>query len=627
ILDLNNKELVSSRGKVISYWGDRLQEVRERRAGRFFELLGQALDARLEFAGAIRQVAASQLFAWLEKANQQHWLTSRRFEEEKELVEVTRALSVELAVQIAKFSTVQQDLSLFPESCRGLVEEILERDAPHMLVSPDTAFEVTRGGAMAAYATQAESDLTSPSVIERSARINHIEIVNFKAIDSLKFDPSQDPVELLPRYGSSDERLDATAWTVLLGENGSGKSSIMQAIALALAGDQLDGLLDDAKLSWRKLLRRGQSEGRVLLGFSGGSRIELRFDAERHWWGSGSAPRMAAYVRGYGATRLLEGDEIPTEEHGHVRVANLLNPRAPVIDAERWLLDLEEEDFHTAARTITSFIGTDDPMATSEDTPAPLLSRNLARKEIELVDGAPLSYASDGYRAIIALICDVMAGLGEGMADMRNATGIVLIDEIGAHLHPRWKVQITSRLRREFPQLQFLVSTHEPLCLRGLFAEEVWYVAKESSGPDSSAVEVEQIERSPNDYRVDQLLTSEFFGLGTTIDPDIDRRFQVYYRLLAMKPEERAANGPSWTVGTWEDELERLHNELEDYSRPVLGYTRRDQLVYAAIDEFLKKEGQLPVKDRKKRRQKTLDKIQDIWRPPSFLKDLGDEKP
>jgi uncharacterized protein (TIGR02646 family) len=299
---------------------------------------------------------------------------------------------------------------------------------------------------------------------------------------------------------------------------------------LALAGDRLDQLLIDGGLEWRKLLRRGAKQGRVFLRFTGGTSVDLRFNVNKHWW-VGGAPRMAAFVRGYGATRLLEGKIAGTGDGTNVRLANLFDPRAPVLDAERWLLGLQDEgDFHVAGLTLGGFLGVDDsarPFA-EPTSPVPFITRDLGRREV-LAGGDPLSYASDGYRAVVALVCDVIAGLGVGLSDMRNATGIVLLDEIGAHLHPRWKMEITGRLRREFPQLQFLVSTHEPLCLRGLFAREVIRVRKlrPERAPDAplapGRVSLEVIERSPSDYRVDQLLTSEFFGLDTTIDPDLDR--------------------------------------------------------------------------------------------------------
>ena len=59
-----------------------------------------------------------------------------------------------------------------------------------------------------------------------------------------------------------------------------------------------------AGIDWARLLRRGQKQGRVLLEFTDGSRIDLRFNRSRAWF-VGGAPRMEGFVRGFGATRLL----------------------------------------------------------------------------------------------------------------------------------------------------------------------------------------------------------------------------------------------------------------------------------------------------------------------------------
>ena len=106
------------------------------------------------------------------------------------------------------------------------------------------------------------------------------------------------------------------------------------------------------------------------------------------------------------------------------------------------------------------------------------------------------------------------------------------------HLHPRWKMQITRTLRRVFPSMQFLVTTHEPLCLRGLVENEVVRVTL-IVDPTWTAWHAvfDPIEESPSRYRVDRLLTSAFFGLDTTIDPD--RRARVP-RVLRPDPQADA---------------------------------------------------------------------------------------
>lgn len=470
------------------------------------------------------------------------------------------------------------------------------------------------------------SHLENRRVVERTERVERIEIENFKAIERLELDLSTEPVTLRapfdPAGGPGDEIPEAVRWTTFLGENGSGKSCCLQAIGLALAADRLDELLAYLRaqpdgFSWSDTLRRGTQTGSILLRMTGGSILDLRFDANGHWWSDGggahipSPPRMAAYIRGYGATRLLDGGPIDAASE-HVRLANLFDPHADVLDAQAWLLGLEEGDFNVAALTLSGFLDDDRAAALrAEDPDAPPL---MTREDGEiLVGGDPLSYLSDGYRAVITLVCDIMAGLGAGLSDLRNATGIVLIDELGSHLHPRWKMEITARLRRELPNVQFFVSTHEPLCLRGLFGGEVIRVRKtrpERVGdgpPQPGAVSLERVERSPSDYRVDQLLTSEFFGLDTTIDPDLDRRFQAYYRLLAMTPEERAEKG-------LEGRMLELKTDIQSRTQPVLGFTRRDQLVYEAIDELLAREREMTPEERQAERTATLRRIQEIWK-------------
>ncbi len=137
-----------------------------------------------------------------------------------------------------------------------------------------------------------------------------------------------------------------------------------------------------------------------------------------------------------------------------------------------------------------------------------------------------LDIASSGYRAVLALVCDVFAGLlaaskGDPRA-ARTAQAIVLIDEIEAHLHPRWKLQIISGLRRALPQATFIITTHDPLCLRGMMDGEVMMLNRyQSADPDSDMPEVvEPVQEFGNieAFTIEQLLTSDLFQLFSTND-------------------------------------------------------------------------------------------------------------
>ena len=83
---------------------------------------------------------------------------------------------------------------------------------------------------------------------------------------------------------------------------------------------------------------------------------------------------------------------------------------------------------------------------------------------------APWSELSDGYHVFIALVADiarraVMLNEFDGAAASARVEGVVLIDELDLHLHPRWQRVALPRLRDAFPRLQFIITTHSPQVL------------------------------------------------------------------------------------------------------------------------------------------------------------------
>src|SRR5205823_5543010 len=94
------------------------------------------------------------------------------------------------------------------------------------------------------------------------------------------------------------------------------------------------------------------------------------------------------------------------------------------------------------------------------------------------------------------------------------------------------------------------------------------------------------------------LLTSRLFGLESTIEPEVDDKFQRYYKMLE--------SGKTGTA-----EYERLRAELSGHG--ILGYTRRDQLIYDVLDQYLSREMKLAAKERSKLRKSTLKRVAAIW--------------
>jgi hypothetical protein len=206
---------------------------------------------------------------------------------------------------------------------------------------------------------------------------------------------------------------------------------------------------------------------------------------------------------------------------------------------------------------------------------------------------------SDGYRSMLALASDIMAVMFDQWEDMKTAEGIVLLDELENHLHPTWKMRVVSSLRSFFPRVQFITTTHDLLCLRGLQNGEVAVLRR---APDGSVfARVDDLPEVAG-LRVDQLLTSEHFGLASTIDPATEELFRQYYALIA-KPKLSAPE---------KEERERLKQQLAPVT--ILGATRRDRLALEAIDEFLAFEQRTPDSaERLTLREDTKKRVAALW--------------
>ncbi|MGA4507149.1 AAA family ATPase [Propionibacteriaceae bacterium G1746] len=380
-----------------------------------------------------------------------------------------------------------------------------------------------------------------------TAWIERIVIKNFRPIRDIELDLSR---------STSDEG----PWTVLLGENGSGKSSILHAIALTMMGGEARRELG---IDARKYLRHRARKGLVQVWLQGrGDPLELV-------WGSGDAMfsgphQVPALLLGYGATRLLPRlGASPATDTRRVRVDSLFDPLRPLTDPTSWLLSLDEDTFGDVAA------GIHDLLALDRDS-------RLVRRRGKVVlragkDDADLTTLSDGYQSMVVMSCDILRSVLLSWSTPALAEGIVLIDEVGAHLHPRWRLRVVGALRRLMPRVQFIVTTHEPLCLRGVRDGEVVVVRRNTDGEVITITDLPPV----SGMRIDQLLTSEHFGLGATDDPEVDELWEAYYRLQARKQRTAADRA----------ELARVEARLGELQQ--LGATERERLVLTAASQYI----------------------------------------
>lgn len=90
----------------------------------------------------------------------------------------------------------------------------------------------------------------------------------------------------------------------------------------------------------------------------------------------------------------------------------------------------------------------------------------------------PLYYLSDGLRTMASMVAEIAyrcAVLNEhlGKDAVRESRGVVLIDEIDMHLHPKWQQGVVGDLKKAFPHIQFIATTHSPFIVQSLAAEEL----------------------------------------------------------------------------------------------------------------------------------------------------------
>ncbi len=382
--------------------------------------------------------------------------------------------------------------------------------------------------------------------------IERVVIDDFKGIEHLELEFPREATETEP-------------WLVLLGENSTGKSSVLQAVALTLAGERVANALD---LDPLEFIRFGQPKATVAITLSGDPEPEtIRLSLSRRSKRFRVVPQKPKMLlAAYGATRLPpRRDAASRESHSEViRVENLFDPYWPLGDPTEWLLARTELQWTSVAEAIERMLGDPDDR----------LIPNPTKGQIEVSQSGmpvPLASLSDGYKAAITLAVDVMRFFTQRTENIADAVGIVVLDEIGPHLHPRWKMKVVEQLRAAFPQVRFLATTHDPLCLRGLRAGEVVVMERDESDKIVAITDLPSIEG----LRVDQILTSDHFGLHSAADPQLDAFAREYSTLLSKQDKSPADRS----------RLEELRTEIERLQ--VLGSTPFEQLRYAAIEAFL----------------------------------------
>jgi energy-coupling factor transporter ATP-binding protein EcfA2 len=422
--------------------------------------------------------------------------------------------------------------------------------------------------------------------------ISRIEIDNIRGFRHLDFNLE---------HGAGTSQY--AGWTVFTGDNGSGKTALLKAIAIAVNGPALARAFQPSFQRW---VREGYKTGSI--------QVELQVGEEDKFKRTGppnvrilaavdincgtdpkaeptlkakpvkkKGPREGPWTEnpngwfscGYGPFRRLYGESPDAQRMmsgaGPLgRFATLFREDASLIECDRWLRDLKYRSLDRGEEQEDPTLERVRDLLNDKFMPGGMEIEKIDSDGLHLRDQAglvlPLEHISDGYRAALALLVDIVRHMasvygpdqlikhGDDGHVVVDKPGVVLIDEIDSHLHPEWQRQIGFWLRRKFPKIQFLVTTHSPLICQAADAQGIFHLPSPGSNRDP-------FQLGPEDYmkivqaKPDKILLTPAFGLRHTRSPKVVDQCKRQADLTAKKDAG---------LGTESDlaELKKLNHEL-----------------------------------------------------------------
>ncbi len=351
-------------------------------------------------------------------------------------------------------------------------------------------------------------------------------------------------------------------WHVIIGDNGAGKSSVVRSIALALVGPrEALGLRDD----WRNWLNRQADDGEISLfiepanedkhsgrqaklknqfihnlltfkrendGVSFREGKDIKPDPNKYNWGHGTGWFSVAY----GPFRRFEGGNPDWTKvfYSQPKLGahlSVFGEDVALTEAIDWLVKLnyqilEKKEEESIIDDIKKLVNSPDFL------PHQAKIESVSSDGVIFKDGngslIQVNQLSDGYRSILSLTFELIRQLvrvyksNDVFKNIRKGTmtidlpGVVLIDEIDAHLHPTWQTRIGQWFIKYFPNIQFIVTTHSPLVCRACKDGTIWRLTAPGNENESSEIVDIERERLINGNILDAYGT-EIFGENISI--------------------------------------------------------------------------------------------------------------
>ncbi len=384
-------------------------------------------------------------------------------------------------------------------------------------------------------------------------------------------------------------------WLLLFGDNGYCKTTILKCLALALGDkDDASGMFKEHEGNW---VRRDSldKQGRILVEFEDlknnniSPKVELVIKTENgrefiknRTQNEFSPERM--FACGYGAGRGPFSGSTRSKYRLVDAVYSLFDYQTELQEPEVSIRRLE--DMGTDRAEITRRI---DHILMLEEGSTTLDSKGLSvatnlKPQLQI----PFLALSDGYKSVMTIVSDFLGRAAqhyEKYLDREKLFGIFLIDEIDQHLHPNWQRRIIKLFSEQFPNVQFIATTHSPTCALGStdLEEDNIELAVLQSG--DNGIHIMEDVPTPRGRRIDQILSSVLFQMDAPSDDETQELIEKYARMSGAN----ATNVDKIEFARIKDILDTrigtATTELEEVARKAVNYAL-DNLLNEAIESL-----------------------------------------
>lgn len=365
-------------------------------------------------------------------------------------------------------------------------------------------------------------------------------------------------------------------WTLILGENGVGKTSLLECMAATVPRLNVDdstgerrtfleaaGVIDDVMIE--KLARHGNVEVEIRATYAKNDRLDasgrkaktfdVGFRFSRSPDGEVFEPITAdesrvdePLVLSYSAGRRMGVGNL--DGRSTVDAPGLFSEERDLVDAEELILQLDyaalKRGTKVAARQRDTFLDMLASMLPNVGSrqnfsiygPTPIGRRHKSGVFVKVPYGeVHLRQLSFGYQTMLGWLADMAWRLFSHYPNSPNPMrepAIVLVDEVDLHLHPRWQRELPQLLATHFPAVQFIATAHSPLMAQASMDQNLAVVQ-----PKDDTVEIVNEPGVVENWRIDQVVASSLFGMGPW-SPQVEALLEEQGR-LANKTKPTAA--------------------------------------------------------------------------------------